>query len=343
MPDRSAVLTIAGKQAPMSARSPVLTIALKDAREALRDRFLLVATLTLAAAAITSLATGSLALHTDVATYAAARAQLIALGKDAAAIASPEFYPLKLLRGTIEQIEIMGAVIALVAGYRAAVSERGRQTLALILTRPVRRWQFLAAKLLGGLLLAATATGVVFAAAALLLATTSGAGLTADDLGRLALTWAASVGYLTGIYAVGFALALWLKSAASGLVYAFALWLLVVLVAPQIGDTMDPDNQVAGGVFAALSVPKAEQDKIKAGFATYETIRNGIEISSPTKHYERLTFAMLGIKDNYTGKPLTDILSEKRGDWLFLILFTLGLGTLVLVRPIHPDRLTKEN
>jgi ABC-2 type transport system permease protein len=346
MPDDSPIAAIAPtdtRKGPSPARSPVITIAIKDAREALRDRFLLVATLALAAAAITSLATGSLALHTDVATYAAAKAQLLALGKDASAIAAPEFYPLKLLRGTIEQIEIMGAVIALVAGYRAAVSERGRQTLALMLTRPVRRWQFLAAKLTGGLMLAAVATGVVFAVAAIILATTSGAGLSTDDLGRLALTWLASIGYLAGIYAVGFALSLWLKSPASGLVYAFALWMLVVLVAPQIGDTMDPDNQVAGGVFAALSVPKAEQDKIKAGFATYETIRNGIEVSSPTKHFERLTFAVLGIKDSYTGKPLGPILAEKRGDWLFLILFALGLGMAVLVRPIHPDRLTKEN
>jgi hypothetical protein len=39
----------------------------------------------------------------------------------ASAIAAPEFYPLKLLRGAIEQIEIMGAVIALLAGYRAAL------------------------------------------------------------------------------------------------------------------------------------------------------------------------------------------------------------------------------
>jgi len=54
---------------------------------------------------------------------------------------TPEFYPLKLMRGMIEQVEIMGAVIALVAGYRAAAAERGRQTLALILTRPLPHWE----------------------------------------------------------------------------------------------------------------------------------------------------------------------------------------------------------
>ncbi len=321
----------------------VLTIALRDAREQLRDRFLLWATLALIAAATVSLVTGAIALHGDAATYAAARAQLLALGKDASAIAAPEFYPLKLLRGTIEQIEIMGAVIALVAGYRAAAAERGRQTLALILTRPMPHWAYTLAKIIGGMGLAAVSLAVVFVATAILLPVVSGIGLTPGDAGRLVLTWAAGVFYLTALFALGFGLSLWARSPASGLIYAFALWILVVLVAPQIGDTMDPDNQVAGGVFAQLSVPKAEQDRIKAGFAGYETFRNGIETASVTKHFERFTFAVLGIKDTYTGAPLSKVMAEKRGDLAFLFLFPLGLGGLVLLRPINPDRLTKES
>jgi ABC-2 type transport system permease protein len=326
-----------------STLSAIAIISLKDARIALRDRFLLVATLALGTAALISLITGTIAMRTDVATYMMAKEQLLALGKELGTIAAPEFYPLKLMRGTIEQIEIMGAVIALIAGYRAAVEERGRQTLALILTRPLSNWQFLAAKLLGGAGLVAVVLIAVFGASALVLAIGSGVGLGIDDLLRLALIWGGSLFYLTSIFAVGFALSLWLKSPASGLLYAFALWLLVVLVAPQVGDTLDPDNQVVGGVFAQLAIPKVEQDRIKAGFATYETIRNGIEVSSVTKHYERFTFAVLGIKDTYTGKALGVIWADKSGDALFLLLFTLGLSGLVLLRPIQPNRLTTEN
>lgn len=331
----------------MSDKSPspmaqIATIGLRDAREAMRDRFLLWAVIFLTVAALVSLVTGSIALHGDAATYAKAKALLLALGKDASALAAPEFYPLKLLRGTIEQIEILGAVIALVAGYRAAATERGRQTLALILTRPMRHWHYLAAKLAGGMALAAVSLAAVFLTTALILPLISGIGLTGMDLLRLAITWVAGIAYLTALFALGFGLSLWMRSPATGLVYAFALWLLVVLVAPQIGDTMDPDNQVAGGIYAQLSVPKAEQDRIKAGFSTYETIRNGIEQISVTKHFERLTFAVLGIKDTYTGKSLGPILSEKSGDALFLFLFTFGLAGIVLLRPIDPDRLTKE-
>lgn len=326
-----------------SIRGSVLTIALRDAREQLRDRFLFWATLALVVAATASLVTGAIALHSDAATYAAARDQLLALGKDASAIASPEFYPLKLMRGMIEQVEIMGAVIALVAGYRAAAAERGRQTLALILTRPLPHWAYRLAKIIGGMGLAAVSLGIVVIATAILLPIVSGIALGLDDALRLGLTWAAGVLYLTALFTLGFGLSLWAKSPASGLIAAFALWILVVLVAPQIGDTMDPDNQVAGGVFAQLSVPKAEQDRIKASFAGYETFRNGIEVASVTKHFERFTFAILGIKDTYTGAPVAKVLAEKQGDLLFLFLFSLGLGGLVLLRPINPDRLTKES
>lgn len=322
--------------------SPILTIARKDTIDATRDRFLQTVTAFLVVAVVVSIVAGAIALASDVATYAAARDQLLALGKPASAIAAPEFYPLKLLRGAIEQIEIMGAVTALLAGYRAAAAERGRQMLALILTRPLRHWQFLAAKLLGGIGLAALSLLAVFVAATFLLAVLAGVGLSGDDLARVAITWAVASVYVAGFYTLSFGLCLWARQPANGLLYGFAIWLLIVLIAPQIGDTLDPDNQVAGGVFAHLSVPKAEQDRIKAGYAGYEALRNGIEVASVTKHLERFSFAVLGIKDTYTGTPLATVLSEKRGDALWILLFTLGLGGLVLLRPISPDRLTKE-
>jgi ABC-2 type transport system permease protein len=322
--------------------SPILTIARRDAVDATRDQFLQTVTAFLLLAVVVSIVAGAIALASDVATYAAARDQLLALGKPASAIAAPEFYPLKLLRGAIEQIEIMGAVIALLAGYRAAAAERGRQTLALILTRPLRHWEFLAAKLLGGIGLAALSLLAVFVVATLLLAVLAGVGLSGDDLARVAITWAVASVYVAGFYTLSFGLCLWARQPANGLLYGFAIWLLIVLIAPQIGDTLDPDNQVAGGVFAQLSVPKAEQDRIKAGYAGYETLRNGIEVASVTKHFERFTFAVLGIKDTYTGMPLATVLIEKQWDALWILLFTLGLGGCVLLRPISPDRLTKE-
>lgn len=325
-----------------STLAPLATIAAKDIRDASRDRFVFIVTLFLAVGAAVALVSGAIALRTDAATYAAARETLLALGKPVDQIAAPEFYPLKLLRGAVEQIGIVGAAIAILIGYRAAASERGRQTLALILTRPIRRWQFLAGKLAAGLALLGLGLLTVLAVLAVMVHLASGVGLSAADLPRLALTWVAAWLYTACFFLVGFILTLTLRKTATALLLAFAVWLTLVLVAPQIGDTLDPDNQVAGGVFKSLGIAKPDQVEIMKQFSTYETLRDGIEQASVTKHFERFTFAVLGIKDTYTGVPLDQILIEKKGDLIWIFLTALGLGLLALVLPLNADRLTKE-
>ncbi|HQU69682.1 MAG TPA: ABC transporter permease subunit [Albidovulum sp.] len=318
---------------------PVRTLAAKDVRDALRDRFILIVTAFLGLAATVALVTGAIALRGDVATYEAAKATLLAIGKSADAIKAPEFYPLRLLRGAIEQIEIIGAAIAILIGYRSAASERGRQTLALIFTRPMRGWQFVAGKALAGLGLLAGGLGLVLGGLALVLHLMSGIGLTADDLLRIAVVWAVAVVYTACFFLLGFILTLHMKQPSHALLVAFAVWLVLVLIAPQIGDTLDPDNQVAGGVFKQLSIAKPDQVQIMKGFANYETLRDGIEQASVTKHFERLSFAVLGIKATYTGMPLGPILTQMLANLVWILLTALGLGALALALPLNPDRL----
>ncbi len=319
--------------------TPIRTIAAKDIRDALRDRFVLIVTAFLALAALTALITGAIALRTDLATYDAAKASLLALGKKANAIAAPELYPLRLLRGAVEQIEIIGAVIAILIGYRAASSERGRQTLALMMTRPLHSWQFVAGKACAGIALLAAGLGVVLIVLAVTLHFASGVGLTANDLGRIAIVWGVAVAYTTCFFLLAFGLALHMRRPVHALLLAFAIWLTLVLIAPQIGDTLDPDNQVAGGVFKQLHIAKPDQISIMQGYATFETIRDGIEQASITKHFERFSFAVLGIKATYAGQPLGPIIVEKTADLIWIYLTVLGLTVLVLALPIHPIRL----
>jgi ABC-2 type transport system permease protein len=112
---------------------------------------------------------------------------------------------------------------------------------------------------------------------------------------------------------------------------AFTLWIGFVLVTPQIGDTLDPDNQVGAGVFRTLGIAKPQEKEIMKSFKTYETLRDGIEQSSPAKHFERLSFAVLGIKDIYAGQPLVSVIQDRLGDVLWLIgLFGSMLGALAI-------------
>ena len=325
----------------LNAPNPIRTIAAKDIRDALRDRFIVIVTLFLGLAALTALVTGAIAMRTDVATYDAAKATLLALGKPADSIAAPEFYPLRLLRGAIEQAEIIGAAIAILIGYRSAASERGRQTLALMLTRPMLPWQFLAGKALAGIGLLAGGLALVLGVLAITLNFAAGIGLGPDDLARIALVWGIAVAYTSCFFLLGFILTLHMRQTSHALLVAFAVWLMLVLIAPQIGDTLDPDNQVAGGVFQQLGIAKPDQVEILKGYATFETIRNGIEEASVTKHFERLTFAVLGIKAIYAGQPLGPILIEKTRDVIWIFLTALGLGILLLALPLNPDRLAK--
>ena len=322
--------------------NPLFTIAAKDMRDATRDRFLLIVTGFLILAALTALITGAIALSTDVATYDAAKASLLALGKSAASIKPPEFYPMRLLRGAVEQIEIVGSAIAILIGFRAAAAERGRQTLALILTRPLRRWQFAGGKIAAGVGLLAFGLGVVMGLCAVLLHLMSGIGLTGNDLGRIGLVWAVSVVYMASFFLAAFLLTLHLLRPSTALLIAFALWLVIVLVAPQIGDTMDPDNQVAGGVFEALSIARPDQLEIMKTYAGFEAVRNGIEVASITKHFERFAFAVLGIKASYAGLPLGPILSEKALDVLWIVLAALGLAGIALALPLNVKTLSQE-
>jgi ABC-type transport system involved in multi-copper enzyme maturation permease subunit len=321
--------------------TPIRTIAAKDIRDALRDRFILIVTGFLGLAAVVALLSGAIALRGDVATYEAAKATLLAIGKSLDAVKAPEFYPLRLLRGAIEQIEIIGAAIAILIGYRAAAAERGRQTLALILTRPLRNWQFVAGKMLAGFGLLAAGLAVVLGGLALVLHLTSGIGLGANDLLRVILVWGAALIYTSCFVLLGFVLTLHMKQPSHALLIAFVVWLLLVLIAPQIGDTLDPDNQVAGGVFQQLHIAKPDQTEIMKRFAGFESLRNGIEVSSITKHFERFTFAILGIKATYAGMPIALIITEKLGDLIWILLTALGLGGLALALPLNPNLLAK--
>ena len=326
---------------PVLRFAPIRTIAAKDIRDALRDRFIIIVTAFLAIAALAALITGAIALRTDLATYEAAKASLLALGKTAGAIAAPELYPLRLLRAAIEQTQIIGAAIAILIGYRTASSERGRQTLALMMTRPLRDWQFVAGKACAGLALLAAGLAVVMILLAVTLHFASGIGLGLNDLGRIAIVWAVAVAYTACFYLMAFGLALHMRHPVHALLAAFAIWLMLVLIAPQIGDTLDPDNQVAGGVFQQLHIAKPDQIEIMKGYKTFETLRDAIEQASITKHFERFSFAVLGIKASFAGQSLRPILIEKLPDLTWICLTLLALAGLIIGLPIQPTRLAK--
>lgn len=327
----------------VSAAKQAFTIAGKEVRDALRTHLLTTLTGLLVAAALVSLSVSAVALHAEFLSYVESRDLLLSLGKSIADLKPPAFFPLKLLRGFVEHVEIIGAVLGIVLGYRAAAVERGHSTLALILTRPVARSTFLFGKLLGNMILISCGIALTFVIGALALSAISGLWLVPADLARVALVDILATLYVGSFFLLGFTLALGIKRLPSALLAAFAVWLSLVLIAPQIGDTLDPDNQVAGGVFRTLGISKPDEKAILKTFSTYETIRDSIEQASPAKHLERFSFAVLGIKDIYNGQPLATVVRDRASDIWWLIAAFAGLALLLFLRPLNITRLTKEN
>jgi ABC-type transport system involved in multi-copper enzyme maturation permease subunit len=326
----------------ISAWDQTTAIAGKEITDARRTWLLLIITGFMLLAGLVALVVSALALRDDVTTYIESRDTLIALGKSAAAIAPPSFAPLKLLRGFIEYIEILGAVLGIVLGYRTAAIERGRNTLALLLTRPLSQTTLIAGKLLGNAGLIAFVLVATFVGGAIGSMLIAGVTLSGDEVLKLVSTTLAAVIYVAIFFALGLLLALHMRRLPNALLTAFALWLALVLIAPQIGDTLDPDNQVAGGVFRTLGIAKPQEKEILKSFAVYETLRDDIEQASPAKHFERWSFAMAGIKEVYNGQPILGVMAERQWDleWLAGVLAAL-LGLLFL-RPLNYSRLTKE-
>ena len=308
-------------------KSNVLTLAGHEYRSAVRSGVLVLLILSMVIVAAGAITIASYDFRAQVADYAAYLAQAKAAG--ATITVPPQFFPLQLLRGVIEYIQIIGAVIAIGLGYLSVARERSGNTLPLILTRPVRGRELFLGRLLGASALMTTILVATAVISVIVIGLVGGRWLSGAELIRLTIAFGTAVVYMLLFYALGTWLTARSKVVANGLVVALVIWLSVVLIIPQIGDTMDPDNQVPGGLFAALQVKKPDEKKVLAHFTTYETIRNGLEETSLTKHYERLTFAVTGIKDKYNGKSLGSIAYAKRSDIEWIVFYSALLSALM--------------
>ncbi len=306
----------------------IITIAKKEFTDALRNKvFITFLTFLLGLTAI-SVYIGSVNYQAKVSLFETTYNQLIANGQPVETLTKPEFFPLQLLRATIEYLEIIGAVLAISLGYLSIAKEKGNNVLPLIFTRPISRKRFYIGKMIGNLGLLALITSVVFIFILFLLAFVGGISLNNLEFTKLGLTALATVIYLFIFFSVSALFTIEMKNSSNALITSFVLWLFFVLIIPQIGDTMDTDNQVPGGFFNAIHINKPQSKIILQDYSLYENLRNGAEETSITKHYERIAFALLGIKDIYNNKSIRFIVSDRPQDVIWLITFLGIFGTV---------------
>jgi ABC-2 type transport system permease protein len=284
----------------------VLVIARKELLDLRRNRFLLAILGFVLVAVVISVVVSATQFGTKLNDYNTYLDALRAAGNTTTP-AAPQLFPLQLLRGSIEYLEILGALFAIVMGYGTIAKEKQRATLQLIYSRPISRYSLAAGKLLALAVAWLIAVAVIFGAVTATVAIVGHATFAPIDVQRLLVAAATAWAYLLMWSAVALGLASSTKRLSTALIVALVLWLTVVLIIPQIGDTMDPDNQVPGGLFKSLQIAKPDEKAVLANFAGFDSVRNGLEVSSITKHYERFTFAVLGIKDQYNQQPLSAV------------------------------------
>ncbi len=297
-------------------------IAQKEFKDIMRSRIFIYVLLMLFVLVIISLLVSELIFKDQVAAYYNSLAVLKSLSKTPVS-AALELFPLNLLRGVVDYIEIIGAILGIFLGYISVFKEKNTKAIKLLLTRPVKMSSIIYGKILGNISFVFLAITGVTLLIVLTLPFVGGAKLVLADFVKLALFDILSSVYIMIFFTLSFILSFKQKNIVNALIVAFSIWLVFVLILPQIGDTMDPDNQVPGGFFKSMGLAKDQEYKVMGGFKSYENIRTGVEQISITKHYERAVFALFGIKTQYNGKALDEIFRDKWGDVSVVAIFLL--------------------
>ncbi len=306
-------------------------IARKEIKDAFRNRLFLLALAMLLGLSLIAIGLGALSVRTQMADYLQAVKILTNLGRTDFP-AAPPVNPIAVSKNFINYLAMVGALLAMILGFTAIKKECQAGTLRLILSRPVYRDQFLMGKVLGNAFLLAVLMAIVGIATFLAIGLIGQVWLAADQIIKLTLTMAMSWLYLLTFYLLAQFFALLMPSGNHALLLTIIVWLVFAFIFPQIGDTMDLDNQLPGGFFASLGLDKAGEEQALQQFNWYEKVRDGVEELSPTKHYERISYALLGIKTEFTDNTWQEIVQLKRVNLVGLIVpITLLLSASYIV------------
>ena len=127
----------------------IITLARHEYRSAVRSRILIVLLGILVTVTAVSVYIASVDYASTLADYQAYVNAATTSGLDR--IAPSPLAALSLLRGAMEYLEIIGAVIAIALGYLTVSRERTNRTLPLIRSRPVTSDELATGSLLGAL------------------------------------------------------------------------------------------------------------------------------------------------------------------------------------------------
>jgi ABC-type transport system involved in multi-copper enzyme maturation, permease component len=298
--------------------APVLVVIKKEISDALKNKLFLIILGMLFLLTIVSVVLGAYQVRVNLDSYNQSVSFLKALGKTNLP-AAPSLNPLSASKSFVNYIGLLGALLAIILGNSSVVKEKRSGTLKLILSRQIFRDSFLNGKVIGNILLLFLITLFTFIISLISVVFISTAALTGDDISRMFMFFMMSFLYMIFFVVLGIFIAVTISNGNKALLITVIIWLVISFILPQIGDTMDMDNQLPGGFFASMGMNKTDTQKVLDHFKFYETARDSIEQMSPTKHYERVSFALLNIKPGFEANTTFQVLSIKWIDLLGLL------------------------
>ena len=164
-------------------------------------------------------------------------------------------------------------LIAMLLAYDAIVGEADRGTLALLLSYPVARWQVMAGKFAGHLVILALATGAGYGFAGLALQWLHGGGLDAAAWRPFALLIGASVLLGASFLALGYLVSAAVRERATAAGIAVGVWLFFVVIydmallgalAADQGRHIGPARSTRCCCSTLGRVPAAEPHRLRA-------------------------------------------------------------------------------
>lgn len=308
----------------------IIEIAKKEIRDAFRNKLFLAILLILLVLTIVSIVLGSFQVKIALDNYNSSISFLRSLGKNELP-PMPNLNPISASKGFVNYIGMVGALLAIVLGNTAISKEHKNGTMRLVLTRCIFRDSFLNGKLLGNLAILAgiaVLTGIITFIALMAI---GGVALTANDVVRLLLFFLMSFLYMAFFTVLSIGVATISTKGSRALLITVIVWLVLSFVFPQIGDTMDMDNQIPGGFFSSMGMTRDQEHQVLQKFKFYETLRDGIEEMSPTKHYERISFALLNVKPGFETNTPWEVVVLKWINLIGLVIPSVALWLLSYV------------
>lgn len=302
--------------------SSALIICRKELRDILRNKLILTLFGVLGLIKLLSIAIAAVDFHSKVVDY---QQYLVALKQaGGSAPSAPQLFPLQLLIGSLEYLEIIGALLAIIVGYGMVAKEKTRGTLDLLFSRPLGYLSVGLGKVSAIFVIWLSFCSFLWLSIVGVLLLVGSASLSGTDLVRLTITLSLASIYLSFWSALAIGLASRARHLSTALVLGLVIWLGVVLILPQIGDTMDTDNQIPGGLFNSLHVTALQQKSVMTHFTGYESARNYIETASVEKHFERAAFGYTGVKPMYNQQPIASVSQHLWPNILAVVLWAAG-------------------